>query len=163
MAENNPANGNGSSNGQGSAPRPREFTLRQLYLKDLSFESPNAPDVFGQALGEPDIKLNLRTAQRDVGNGMVEVSLHVSAHATAGEKSIFLVEVEQAGTFVVTGFPQDETRNILGIACPNTLFPYARETISTLVQRGGFPPLYLQPIDFAALFAAQNQKTAGNA
>ena len=162
MSNGSAGNGNGSAAGN----RPRQqFGMQRLYLKDVSFEAPNAPAVFDEAVGSPDIKLNLRTSQRDLQNGLVEVTLHISAHATMKDKTIFLVEVEQAGTFQVTGYTPEETQAIIGVACPNTLFPYAREAITSLVQRGGFPALYLQPIDFASLYAnqAQQQQAAGQA
>jgi preprotein translocase subunit SecB len=131
----------------------RQFTLRQLYVKDISFEAPNSPAIFGESGLEPEIKLNLRTSHRDLGDQVTEVVLHVSVHALAGQRTMFLVELEQAGTFLIRGFPADEVRTIVGIACPNTLFPYARESISSTVQRGGFSQILLQPIDFTALYA----------
>ncbi|MCL4721169.1 MAG: protein-export chaperone SecB [Gammaproteobacteria bacterium] len=149
-------NGNGTT-----APEQRQFGLRQLYIKDMSFEAPNSPAVLTEAGLEPEIKLNLRTAHRDLGNSVNEVVLHVSVHATAGTRTVFLLELEQAGAFHVSGFSGEELRAVLGIACPNTLFPYAREAVSSLVQRGGFSPLVLQPIDFTALFAqAQASRAA---
>jgi preprotein translocase subunit SecB len=146
----------------------RQFGVARIYVKDISFEAPNTPQVFDQQAASPEIKLNLRTSQRNLGEGYFEVVLHLSSHATAGEHTVFLVEVEQAGVFQINGYNADETRQIIGIACPNQLFPYAREAVSSLVQRGGFPPLMLQPIDFAALYAqqaaqAQAAPTAGNA
>jgi preprotein translocase subunit SecB len=143
-------NGNGQA-----ATQARQFNLGRIYVKDVSFEAPNTPEVFTEQPANPDIQLNLRTTQRNLPNGFVEVVLHVSAHAKAGEKTVFLIEVEQAGAFQVVGYTPDETRAIIGIACPNTLFPYAREVVSSLAQHGGFPPLYLQPIDFASLYAQQ--------
>lgn len=131
----------------------RQFAVRRLYVKDMSFEAPNSPGILGEDDLDPDVRVNLRTTQRDLGEGTVEVVLHVSVHALAGERTVFLVEIQQAGTFQVSGFPADETRAIIGIACPNTLFPYAREAVSSLVQRGGFAPVTLQPIDFTGLYA----------
>lgn len=147
------SNGNGQSNGDGAgAATTRQLLLRQLYVKDVSFESPNSPTVFGEKF-EPDVKLNLQTAHTQVAGDVYEVVLHLSAHATAGEKSLFLVELDQAGLFQMSGYDANETQRILGTHCPAALFPYARETISSLVVRGGFPPLLLQPINFDALFA----------
>jgi preprotein translocase subunit SecB len=148
---------NGAANGAPGTTQ-RVFGLRQLYVKDLSFESPNTPAILTETGLDPEIKLNLRTSHRDLGNGLSEVVLHVSVHAMAGQRTVFLIELEQAGTFVINGFSPEEVRAILGISCPNALFPYARETISSAVQRGGFSPLLLQPIDFTALVAkAQGQ------
>jgi preprotein translocase subunit SecB len=148
MASTNPAgNGNG-----GAAATTRQFSLRQLYVKDISFESPNVPDIFtGQF--EPEVKLNLHSAHKPLGDDLYEVVLHLNVHATAKEKSLFLVEVEQAGLFQVSGYTMDEAKVILGIHSPATLFPYAREVISSLVGKGGFPALVLQPINFEALYA----------
>ena len=130
----------------------RQFSLRQLYVKDISFESPNVPGIFtGQF--EPEVKLNLHSAHKPLGDDLYEVVLHLNVHATAKEKSLFLVEVEQAGLFQVSGYTMDEAKVILGIHCPATLFPYAREVISSLVGKGGFPTLVLQPINFEALYA----------
>jgi preprotein translocase subunit SecB len=159
-------NGNGNGNGQGASAgngaAQRQFILHRLYLKDLSFEAPHAPATPGDANVNPDIKLNLKTTHKDLGNQQVEVVLQVSAHATQGDKTLFLVEVDQAGVFQISGCTPDETRMLVGIACPSTLFPYTREAISSLVARGGFPPLVLQHIDFAALFAqAGAQQQAG--
>jgi preprotein translocase subunit SecB len=148
-------NGNGQS-----AATNRQFNIGRLYLKDVSFESPNTPEVFSEQVANPDIQLNLRTSQRNLANGFVEVALHVTVHAKTGDKTVFLIEVEQAGAFQVVGYSADEARAIIGIACPNTLFPYAREIVSSLAQHGGFPNLYLQPIDFASLYAQQASQAA---
>lgn len=167
MAESstNDQGANGKGNGAGTAApaaNTRQFGLRQIYLKDLSFEGPNSPGILTESGLEPEIKLNLRTSHRDLGNGVSEVVLHVAVHALAGQRTVFLVEVEQAGTFQISGFPPEEARAIIGIACPNALFPYAREAVSSIVQRGGFAQLLLQPIDFTALFAqAQASRVAG--
>ncbi len=151
---------NGAANGAAGTVA-RQFGLRQIYVKDLSFEGPNSPGILTESGLEPEIKLSLRTTHRDLGNGVTEVVLHVSVHALAGQRTVFLVEMEQAGTFQISGFPAEEARAIIGIACPNALFPYAREAVSSVVQRGGFAQLLLQPIDFTALFAqAQAQAQA---
>jgi preprotein translocase subunit SecB len=162
MADNpaSESSGNGAGNGPAEGGS-RQFALRHLYVKDISFEAPNSPAIFSEGRLEPEIKLNLRTSHRDLGNDLSEVVLHMSVHALAGQRTMFLVELEQAGTFLVRGFPPDEARTIIGIACPNTLFPYARESISSTVQRGGFAQILLQPIDFTALYArAQGQDQA---
>lgn len=148
MASINPA-GNGND---GAAAAARQFALRQLYVKDISFESPNVPGVFSGQF-EPEVKLNLHSAHKPLGDDLFEVVLHINVHATAKEKSLFLVEIEQAGLFQISGYATDESRVLLGIHCPATLFPYAREVISSLVGKGGFPALILQPINFEALYA----------
>lgn len=141
----------------------RQFVLRRFYVKDMSFEAPNSPGIFSESGLDPEMKVNLRTSHRNVGDGVSEVVLHVTVHALAGQKTVFLVELQQAGAFQVTGFPPDETRAILGVACPNALFPYAREAVSSIVQRGGFAPILLQPIDFSALFAQAQANRAASA
>jgi preprotein translocase subunit SecB len=146
-------------NGQGERAAQRTFALRQLYIKDISFESPNAPAVFTSQV-EPDVKLNLHSSHRTIGNDVYEVVLHLNVHATSKDKSLFMVEVEQAGLFQVGGYTDDEVKLILGTHCPATLFPYARETVSSLVGRGGFPTLLLQPINFEALYAQAMQARA---
>lgn len=141
----------------------RQFALGRLYVKDMSFEAPNSPAILADPDLDPEIKVNLRTTHRDMGKDVTEVVLHVSVHALAGQRTVFLVELQQAGTFQLKGFPADETKAIIGIACPNTLFPYAREAVSSIVQRGGFAPLVLQPIDFTSLYArAQAKRPAGS-
>jgi preprotein translocase subunit SecB len=141
----------------------RQFALRRFYIKDASFEAPNSPGIFGETGLDPDIKVNLRTSHRSLGEGQSEVVLHVAVHALAGQRTVFLVELQQAGVFQIGGFPADETRAILGIACPNALFPYAREAVSSIVQRGGFAPILLQPIDFSTLFAQAEASRAARA
>jgi preprotein translocase subunit SecB len=151
-----------SKNDQGAGTAGRQFDLRLLYLKDLSFEAPNSPGILTEAGLEPEFSMNLRTSHRDLGNGVVEVVLHVTVHAVSGQRTVFLVELEQAGTFMISGFSADEARTIIGITCPNTLFPYAREVVSSILTRGSFAQLLLKPIDFAQLFAqAQESREAG--
>jgi preprotein translocase subunit SecB len=154
--------GNGAA-GNLPAEGARLFGLRRFYVKDLSFEAPNSPGIFSETGLDPDVKVNLRTSQRSLGDGISEVVLHVTVHAVAGQRTVFLVELQQAGAFQINGFPPDEMRTILGIACPNALFPYAREAVSSVIQRGGFAPILLQPIDFTALFAQAQAERAAKA
>ncbi|MCL4790956.1 MAG: protein-export chaperone SecB [Gammaproteobacteria bacterium] len=150
----------GQANGSGTkAEGERIFSLRRLYIKDFSFEAPNSPAFFSEK-SQPEMNLNIRTAHSDLGNGSTEVVLHMTAQSVIGERTVFLIEIAQAGMFQISGFSRDETRAILGIHCPNTLYPYAREAISSMVQRGGYPPLVLQPMDFTALFQQASQDTA---
>lgn len=151
MASTSP-NGNGSSGNMST----RQFLLRQLYVKDISFESPNTPGIFTTPT-EPDIKLNLNSTHKALGDDSFEVVLQINVHATSKDKSLFLIELQQAGLFQVSGFKPEEAQVILGAHCPATLFPYAREAISSLVARGGFPTLVLQPINFEALYAQSLQ------
>jgi preprotein translocase subunit SecB len=147
MAETG-TNGSGAKTEDG-----RVFSLRKVYVKDLSFEAPNSPAFFFDSKLQPEVSLNIRTSHSDLGGGGTEVVLHMTAQSVAGERTAFLIEIAQAGLFQISGFSKEEARAIIGVHCPNALFPYAREAISSMVQRGGYPPLVLQPMDFAALFA----------
>jgi len=147
-------NGNGTANGNGSAQQPEQaFMLQQLYVKDMSFEAPNSPQIFREANIEPETELNIRNSHAALEGGQYEAVLHISVHAKVAEKTIFLAELDQGGIFLINGYNQEQTALLLGTQCPATLFPYARESISTLVGKGGFPPLILQPINFEALYA----------
>jgi len=154
-------NGNGQSNGNGSSNSSRAFLLKQLYVKDLSFEAPNTPQIFLESEIEPETELNIRNSHSVIGDNQYEVVLHISVHAKRTDQTIFLVELDQAGIFILQGYNGDECNQLLGTQCPATLFPYAREAVSTLVGKGGFPPLMLQPINFDALYArARDQQGA---
>lgn len=165
MSEQNPTgnratNGNGSGNGadHGNKPAPQTFSLHQIYVKDLSLEAPSTPQIFKDTAVEPETELNIRNSHLALDNHSFEVVLNITVHAKQGEKTIFLVELQQAGIFVINGFTPEQTAQLLGTQCPATLFPYARETISTLVGKGGFPPLILQPINFESLYAQAQAK-----
>ena len=139
----------------------RELLLRKIYIKDLSFESPNAPDVFSDGDLVPQTHLNLKSANREVGSNTQEVVLTITVEAKMDEKTLFLVELQQAGIFQITGYSKEEQRALVGSFCPGTLYPYAREAISEVVAKGGFPQMLLQPINFDALYTqAQQQAVA---
>jgi preprotein translocase subunit SecB len=158
---NSPAKSNGNGSGIPPGQSERAFMLQQLYVKDVSFEAPNSPQIFQSSGIEPETELNLRNAHSGFGDDLYEVVLHISVHAKKEEKTIFLAEIDQAGLFLVRGYDQDQISALLGTQCPATLFPYAREAISSLVTKGGFPPLILQPINFEALYAqAREQQSA---
>lgn len=150
------SSGNGANNDQ------LQFALQQIYVKDLSFEAPTTPATFAQEQVEPEIKLNLKNSHTAVGTDTYEIVLHVSVHATVKEKTVFLVEIDQAGLFFIKGYPPAELTKLIGTYCPTTLFPYVRETISTTIGKGGFPSILLQPINFDALYAQAAQES-GNA
>jgi preprotein translocase subunit SecB len=149
-------NGNGASKPNGSGNRT--FLLQQLYVKDLSFEAPNTPQIFQESSIEPETELNIRNAHSAIGDNLFEVILHISVHAKKDEKTIFLAEIDQAGLFLLNGYTPEQSNMLLGTQCPSTLFPYAREAISSLVGKGGFPPLILQPINFDALYAQAKEQ-----
>lgn len=142
----------------------KQFALQKIYLKDTSFEAPNSPAVF-QENWQPQVNLNLATAARDAGEDFKEVVLTVTVEAKDKDRTAFLIEVQQAGLFVTKGFSPQELGPLLGAYCPNILFPYARETVSDLVTRGGFPQLLLQPVNFDELYTrhVQQQKTGAAA
>lgn len=135
----------------------KQFAIQKIYVKDLSFETPNSPSVFTQDW-KPDINLELNTQGSKVADGVHEIVLSLTVTAKLGDTTAYLVEVQQAGIFTMQGFGEAELAPMLGAFCPGTLYPYARETITDLVARGGFPQLVLAPINFDALFAQQIQK-----
>jgi preprotein translocase subunit SecB len=139
------------------------FTIDKVYVKDMSLEVPNAPQVFLQQ-EEPQVQIQLRTDARQVDpGGVFEVAITVTITAKAGEKTIFLIEVAQAGLFQIRNVPQADVEPLLGIACPNILFPYLRETVASLSLRAGFPPVQLAPMSFESLYAQRQQELAQQA
>ncbi|MDR3300072.1 MAG: protein-export chaperone SecB [Candidatus Accumulibacter sp.] len=133
------------------------FAIEKLYVKDLSLEVPNTPSVYLEH-EQPEINIQLQTGAVKVGDDTFEVTLTVTASSRLGEKNIFLVEVSQAGLFHARNIPEENLNPLLSIACPNILFPYARETVSDAVARAGFPPLVLQPVNFEAMYLARAQQ-----
>jgi preprotein translocase subunit SecB len=134
-----------------------QFQIQKLYAKDVSFEVPNAPQVF-QEEGQADIKLSLAQRVEELGDNQFEIVLTVTVTASVGEKTAYLAEVAQAGIFLVAGFNEQSAHAVMNTMCPNTLFPYARQLISTLVAEGGFPPLVLQPVNFEQMYAQRMQE-----
>lgn len=154
MAEQDSSTG-GQAGADGGAPNQEtgpQLVLQKIYVKDLSFESPKAPEVF-TTNAAPTTQLNLRYGNRDIGQDNIEVTLTITVEAKDGETTLFLVELTQAGVFLMRGYDAEQKAQIVGSFCPNTLYPFAREAIAELVQRGGFPQLLLQPINFDALYA----------
>lgn len=140
------------------------FSIEKIYVKDLSLEIPNAPAVFLEQ-EQPEIDMQLANGAQQLEEGFFESSLTITVTAKLGDKTMFLCEVSQAGIFQIRNVPAEDIDPILGVACPNILFPYARETVSNLVGRAGFPPVLLSPINFEALYMQQRaeQAEAGNA
>ncbi|UYG07805.1 protein-export chaperone SecB [Halomonas sp. M4R1S46] len=162
MAEDN--NQSGGANGQaaGQQDKPQvQFALQRIYVKDLSFEAPNSPAVFQQPF-KPKVGLDLNTTHQKVGEELYEVVIKVTAQVTHSEEGTtsFLAEIEQAGLFRIGGIEGAQLDHTLGAFCPNVLFPYARECIDNLVNRGGFPPLMLAPVNFEAIYAQKKQREA---
>lgn len=136
-----------------------QFAIQRIYTKDISFEAPNSPNIFKKEW-KPEVKLDLDTRTTELEPNLYEVVLSVTVTASVGEETGFLCEVQQAGIFMIGEMPEANKAHTLGSFCPNTLFPYARETISNLVNRGTFPPLNLAPVNFDAVFGAYMQKRA---
>jgi preprotein translocase subunit SecB len=132
------------------------FNIEKLFVKDLSLEVPNAPAIYMEREA-PQIDVNMSTSSRAMGEELYHTSITVTVTAKIGDKTMFLVECTQAGVFRIQNVPQDQIPMVLGIGCPNIVFPYLRETVSDLVTRAGFPPLLLNPVNFEALFLQQQQ------
>ncbi|ABK45908.1 protein translocase subunit secB [Magnetococcus marinus MC-1] len=150
-----------SENEQAAKAEAPIFHVVKLYLKDLSFESPNAPESFSVE-SEPKAEFNLDTKATQKDDDHYEVSLEVNVKVASGDgKILFMAEVSYGGLFMVKNVPSEHIPMVLGIDCPNILFPYVRQVISSVVLEGGYKPMVLDPINFAALFHhAQQQKAA---
>jgi preprotein translocase subunit SecB len=144
---------------QNEQQNEKQFVVHRIYTKDVSYESPNSPDIFRQEW-KPNHELNLNTKVNKLAADAFEVVLSVTVTTKIVDKTALIAEVHLAGLFGVRGFPEPELGPLLGAYCPNLLFPYAREVVSDLVTKGSFPQLVLQPVNFDALFA-QHQRTAG--
>jgi len=140
-----------------------EFGIQRIYIKDISFEAPQGTEIF-QKEWKPELNLQLNINTNNLGGDQHEVILQVTVTAKSADdkKTIFLAEVKQAGVFILQAFPPEQIKPMLGIVCPNILFPYAREMVSDLVARATFPPLYLSPVNFEALYAQQMQQAEGS-
>lgn len=140
-----------------------DFGIQRIYVKDISYESPNAPQVFRKNWS-PKVEIDLQSKSTELEEGVYEVVLSVTTTVKIEEDVAFLVEVHQAGIFTIRNFPDDQLQHLLGSFCPNIIFPYARESITDVVTRGGFPQLYLAPINFDAIYqqklAKQKEETA---
>jgi preprotein translocase subunit SecB len=134
----------------------KQFAIQKIYVKDTSFETPNSPEIFTQQW-EPEVNLNLNTGAKPIADNTYETVLTLTVTCKVGDKTAYLCEIQQAGIFTMAGFSEEEIKPMLGAFCPNTLYPYAREAVSDLVSRGGFPQLVLAPVNFDALFAQQIQ------
>ena len=136
-----------------------QFTIQRIYTKDVSFETPNSPAIF-QKEWTPEVKLDMDTRSNKLEEGIFEVVLALTVTASIGEETAFLCEIQQAGIFAIAELEELQMAHMLGAFCPNILFPYAREAVSGLVNRGTFPQLNLAPVNFDALFAQYMQQRA---
>ena len=140
------------------------FGIEKVYVKDLSLEIPHAPEIFLSG-EQPQVDVQLHNETAAISEGLYQVVLTVTVTAKAGDKTMFLVEAAQAGIFQVRNVPESDIEPLLATACPNILFPYARETVSDIVGRAGFPPVYLAPVNFDAIYMQrlqQEQEQAGS-
>lgn len=135
----------------------RQFALQKIYVKDVSFETPHSPQIF-TLKWEPKVEFNLASNAQQLQEGLFEVGLTVTLTVKVEDKTAYLVEICQAGIFSVAGFSDQEYGHLLGSYCPNVLFPYAREAVSDLVIKGGFPPMLLAPVNFDALYMQHVQQ-----
>lgn len=139
------------------------FSIEKIYVKDLSLEVPNAPHCFLER-DPAEISLQMQTGGEAVGEGIFNVVLTLTVTAKIGDKTQFLIEAAQAGIFQIRNVPNEELEPIIAVACPNILFPYARETVSDAVTRAGFPPVLLAPVNFESIYRErlmQQQQQAG--
>ena len=142
------------------AEKEIQISIQKIYLKDFSFESPHSPSVFTKPDWEPKTNLNLRSSHTPLNDDNHEVVLTLTVETKHQDNTLFLVELHQAGIFSITGYEGDDLAAILGSFCPNVLFPYARESIASMVSKGGFPEFILQPINFDSLFNQAQQQAA---
>ena len=129
----------------------QQFEIQKIYLKDVSLETPNSPLIFTEQW-KPEINLQLNNTSTPLADNVYDVVLTLTVTAKLGEKTAYLAEIQQAGIFTLKGFADEQLGPMLGAFCPNILFPFAREAVASLVQKGGFPPLLLNPVNFDALY-----------
>ena len=137
------------------------FALQRIYTKDVSFETPNSPQIF-QEQGQLEMSLNLSQRLQELGEDMYEIALTVTVTGTLSEKTAYLCEVQQAGIFQISGVEENQRAAMINVLCPNTLYPYARATVTQLVAGAGFPPVVLQPINFEQMYAQRLQEQQGD-
>ena len=135
----------------------KQFSIQKIYTKDISFETPNSPKIFTEKW-EPKVDFNLGTSVQPLDKPLYEITLTITVTVKCGETTAYLVEVCQAGIYSLAGFTDEEMGPMVGSFCPNILFPYAREVVSDLVAKGGFPQLLLAPVNFDALYAQHLQQ-----
>jgi preprotein translocase subunit SecB len=148
---------------QEEKPKERKISIQKIYLKDFSFESPQTPQVFTGGKWDPKTNLNLRSTHSAGSGDHHEVVLTLTIETRHEDKTLFLIELQQAGLFYIAGYNEEEFSAVVGSFCPNVLFPYAREAIAAIVSKGGFPELLLQPINFDALYTQSRAEGKGKA
>jgi len=161
MAEENQSNGANTANP--TNPTEPQFAPQVVYLKDVSYEAPMGPRLPENATN-PNVNMNLNTQVAQLGPELFEVTLKINVESTAADKTLWLCEVQQAGAFAARNIAEGELRRILGVYCPNYLLPFARQAISDMLVKGGFPPFLVPPVNFDALYdQAQAEQAQGNA
>jgi preprotein translocase subunit SecB len=130
------------------------FQIQRIYLKDLSLEQPNSPQILLEQ-GQPAVEINLTLGAEPIADGMFEVTVMATVTTKVNDKTLFLVEAKQGGIFEIRNIPEEQLKQILGIACPNIVYPYLRAIVSDVCTRAGFPPVVLSEVNFQAMFEAQ--------
>lgn len=136
-----------------------QFEIQKIYVKNISLESPNSPQVFREQW-KPSVHMDIANSADELGDNLYEVTLSITATVSHEEKTIYLVEVQQAGIFLMADFPREIIGRMVATVCPNIMFPFVREIVSDLVTRAGFPQLLLAPVNFDALYLQHQQKAA---
>ena len=139
------------------AEEEQKFEIQKIFVKDVSFEAPNSPNVFREQW-QPKTDIHIGAQNTVLEDDIYEVTLSITVTATQDDRTAFLVELKQAGVFLIKNFPEDQLNQLLGSYCPHTLFPFAREAVSDFVSKGGFPPMLLTPVNFDVLYAQQLAK-----
>ena len=137
------------------------FQIQRIYLKDLSLEQPNSPGIL-LSQEQPSVDIQLALATENVADGVIEVTVTATVTTKIQDKTVFLVEAKQAGIFEVRGIPEDQMGPLVGIACPQIVYPYLRGNVADVVQRAGFPPVHLTEINFQAMYEQQALQAAAN-
>ena len=144
----------------GAADTNPVFQIQRLYLKDLSLEQPNSPQILGEAI-QPEVDISLAVSAEPVVEGIFEVCVTATVTAKSSERTVFLIEAKQAGIFEMRNIPDDQMQGIVGVVCPQMVYPYLRAIVSDVCTRAGFPPILLTEVNFQAMFEAQQQAQAG--
>lgn len=138
------------------------FQIQRVYLKDLSLEQPNSPQILVEQ-GQPNVDINLQVEVAPIAEGMFEVAVTATVTTTLGERTLFLCEAKEAGIFEIRNIDPEQMQPILGIACPGIVYPYLRAVVADVISRAGFPPVHLAEVNFQAMYEAQQAQAAGNA
>ena len=136
------------------------FQIQRVYLKDLSLEQPNSPQILVEQ-GQPAVEVNLGVEVQPVADGIFEVAVSATVTTRLGDRTLFLCEAKEAGIFEIRHIPEDQMQPILGIACPGIVYPYLRAVVADIITRGGFPPVHLAEVNFQAMFEAQQAQQGG--